>query len=200
LRAKHRPVQSWTCRLNYRMANIARPTDHLFSVRFAAASDALLLTQLGAHLFAQALGAVNRQQDLDAYLSAAFSVEREAESLADPKRAAWIAEDATRASIGYAILRRGTTADGVMAERPAEIQRIYTDQAWHGRGVGDALMRACVEQARAWRCDVLWLGVWEKNPRGIAFYEKQGFRRVGRQTFLLGSDVQHDFVMARTLA
>jgi ribosomal protein S18 acetylase RimI-like enzyme len=60
-------------------------------------------------------------------------------------------------------------------------------------------MRACVEQARAWHCDVLWLGVWEHNPRAIAFYEKQGFRKVGRHTFMVGSDVQYDDVMARPL-
>jgi ribosomal protein S18 acetylase RimI-like enzyme len=41
--------------------------------------------------------------------------------------------------------------------------------------------------------------VWEKNPRAIAFYEKKGFRKVGRQTFLLGKDVQHDLVMALSL-
>jgi ribosomal protein S18 acetylase RimI-like enzyme len=77
--------------------------------------------------------------------------------------------------------------------------RIYADREWHGRGVAAALMRACVAQARDWRCDVVWLGVWEDNPRAIAFYEKTGFRAVGRQTFLLGSDVQHDLVMSLPL-
>jgi diamine N-acetyltransferase len=60
-------------------------------------------------------------------------------------------------------------------------------------------MKACVEQARAWGCDALWLAVWERNPRAIAFYEKSGFRKVGRQTFLLGHDVQHDDVMEQSL-
>lgn len=181
------------------MTDTAQSTSPTFSVRPAVPADATLLARLGARLFEQTFGKANDPADMAAYLNAAFSVEHEADILTDPLRKAWIAEDAGRASIGYAVLRRGSTADGVVAARPAEVQRIYSEQAWHGRGVGDALMRACADQARAWHSDVLWLGVWEENPRAIAFYEKKGFRKVGRQTFLLGDDVQHDFVMALTL-
>jgi ribosomal protein S18 acetylase RimI-like enzyme len=60
-------------------------------------------------------------------------------------------------------------------------------------------MSACVDQARAWGCDVLWLAVWERNPRAIAFYEKSGFDQVGRTTFKLGNDLQFDHVMAKPL-
>jgi ribosomal protein S18 acetylase RimI-like enzyme len=61
------------------------------------------------------------------------------------------------------------------------------------------LMEAAISTAREWRADVLWLGVWERNDRAIAFYEKQGFRIVGAQDFMLGSDRQRDHVMARDL-
>lgn len=181
------------------MGNTAQSSDPIFSVRRAVPADAMLLARIGARLFEQTFGAANDREDMEAYLASAFSIEHETEILADPMRGAWIAEDAGRATIGYAVLRRGSTANGVLATKPAEVQRVYTDQAWHGRGVGDALVRACYDQARTWHCDMLWLGVWEKNPRAIAFYEKKGFRKVGRQTFLLGSDVQHDFVMALSL-
>jgi ribosomal protein S18 acetylase RimI-like enzyme len=60
-------------------------------------------------------------------------------------------------------------------------------------------MDACLQQARAWESELVWLGVWEVNARAIAFYQKHGFRSVGSQTFLLGRDVQNDLVMARRL-
>jgi len=44
---------------------------------------------------------------------------------------------------------------------------------------------------------VLWLDVWERNSRAIAFYRKWGFVKVGTQDFRLGEDVQHDLLMAR---
>lgn len=181
------------------MPESSQPSAPIFALRPAVLSDAFLLAHLGARLFEQAFGEANDPADVRAYVADAFSVEREKGILTDANRAVWIAEDAGRAAIGYAVLRRGSTGDGVRGVTPAEVQRIYSDRAWHGQGVGDALMRACLRQARAWHCDVIWLGVWSQNPRAIAFYEKNGFQSVGRQTFTLGNDVQEDLVMALTL-
>jgi RimJ/RimL family protein N-acetyltransferase len=44
---------------------------------------------------------------------------------------------------------------------------------------------------------VVWLGVWERNPRAIAFYKKFGFLEVGVHVFPLGFDPQRDIVMSR---
>jgi len=180
------------------MSDLPRP-DVAVTLRRATPSDAPALSTLAARLFEQTYEAANRPDDMRDYLAAAFSADAQRNELAHAERVVWIAEDATAAPIGYAALRRGSAASGVGGARPAEIERIYADRAWHGRGVGDTLMRACVEQARAWSCDVIWLGVWERNPRAIAFYGKNGFRVVGQQAFRLGRDVQNDIVMARGL-
>jgi len=170
------------------------------TVRIATEADATLLARLGARLFEQAFGAANDAADMAAYVAAAFSPEAIRGVLLDDDAITWIAEDPGHAAIGYAVLRRGSKGDGVTSERAAEVQRIYVERAWHGQGVGEVLMGACVDHATGvWHADVLWLGVWQENPRAIAFYQKSGFRTVGRQTFQLGSDVQHDFVMARQL-
>jgi ribosomal protein S18 acetylase RimI-like enzyme len=58
-------------------------------------------------------------------------------------------------------------------------------------------MNACIEEMSLHRSDVVWLGVWERNPRAIAFYRKFGFREVGTHVFPLGNDPQRDIVMAR---
>jgi ribosomal protein S18 acetylase RimI-like enzyme len=81
-----------------------------------------------------------------------------------------------------------------------ELSRFYVDRPWHGRGVAQALMTATVSEAAERGAPTLWLGVWEQNARGIAFYRKCGFAEVGTQTFVLGSDRQNDRVMALTLS
>ena len=40
----------------------------------------------------------------------------------------------------------------------------------------------------------VWLGVWERNPRAIAFYSKMGFTQVGNHAFYVGPDCQTDRV------
>jgi ribosomal protein S18 acetylase RimI-like enzyme len=175
-------------------------TRHLvLRVRTGTEDDAGTLAELAARLFEQTFGDANDPEDMRSYLASAFSVDKQRHELGDARRVVWIAEDPAGMPIGYAMLRRGSLAPGVTASEAAEIERIYADREWHGRSVGSALMQVCLAQAREWKCDVIWLGVWEKNPRAIAFYEKNGFRAVGRQTFLLGRDVQHDLVMSLRL-
>ena len=41
--------------------------------------------------------------------------------------------------------------------------------------------------------------MWERNERAQAFYRKHGFRKVGTQIFVVGSDPQTDHVMLREL-
>ena len=168
-------------------------------IRRATTEDAALLADLGARLFEQTFGAVNSPDDMQHYLARAFSAEVQRTEIADPDRAVFVGFDEGGTAVGYAIARRGSRANGIVSERPIEVQRIYVDRSLHGRGVGDALMNSCVGQAREWNGDVLWLGVWQENPRAIAFYKRSGFMVVGVQEFTLGRDLQHDFVMARPL-
>ena len=164
----------------------------------ATATDAALLASLGARLFEEAFGAANDPADVEAFLASSYSPAKQLAELGDPLRAAWIVESGGDA-VGYALMRRHATAASVSATDPAELQRIYVARSLHGVGVADLLMRACVDQARAWTADALWLGVWERNPRAIAFYSRWGFRRVGEQRFLVGSDSQLDHVMLLSL-
>jgi ribosomal protein S18 acetylase RimI-like enzyme len=169
------------------------------TIRRATIEDAALLADLGGRLFEQTFGAANTADDMREFLAATFTVDRQEAEIADPNRVLFVALDDGGAAVGYAMTRRGSRAAGVVGERPVEVQRIYVDRSLHGRGIGDALMNSCVDQARDWNGDVLWLGVWQENPRAIAFYTRSGFVVVGVQDFMVGRDLQHDFVMARPL-
>ena len=45
----------------------------------------------------------------------------------------------------------------------------------------------------------MWLGVWERNARALAFYRKAGFVEVGNHVFMVGSDPQTDLVLVSPL-
>jgi ribosomal protein S18 acetylase RimI-like enzyme len=171
----------------------------MFSVRRADTADASVLATLGKRLFREAFGSANTAEDMRFYLRSAFSTKRQARELAAPSTRAWLAEDDAQTAIGYAMLRQGPPETTPEVRNAVEIVRFYVDAAWHGRGVAAALMMACVDQAREWECDGLWLGVWDQNARAIAFYQKAGFRIAGTQPFQLGEDRQRDFIMVRPL-
>jgi ribosomal protein S18 acetylase RimI-like enzyme len=101
--------------------------------------------------------------------------------------------------VAYGQPRWASPPSCVAAAKPAEIQRLYVDTPWHGKGVANALMASLLDTAAAGGADVTWLGVWEKNPRAISFYAKSGFEVVGEHVFVLGTDPQRDLVLAKRL-
>ena len=98
---------------------------------------------------------------------------------------------------GYAQLRSGLAPTCVTGELPVELWRFYIAQAWHGRGVAQALMRRVESEAYRRGARTLWLGVWERNERAKAFYHKNGFSDVGSHVFMVGTDAQTDRILVR---
>lgn len=178
------------------------------TVRPATPDDAERLSAFARRTFDETFAADNTPADMAAYLDSAFTPALQAAELHDPRAAILVAEaaadaedDGAPAIAGYAHLVFGGDAPaGVAGPAPAELKRFYVDRTFHGRGAAAHLMDAAIATALARGARTLWLGVWERNARAIAFYERRGFADVGAQRFVLGSDVQTDRVMARAIA
>jgi ribosomal protein S18 acetylase RimI-like enzyme len=169
------------------------------TIRRGTVEDGGLLSDLGARTFAETFAADNTPEDLAAYIATSFNVERLTDELEDPASTFLIAEVDGRAA-GYAKLHDGEPEIGVEGAHPVELVRLYVSREWLGRGIGEQLMRACVGEAQQAGHETLWLGVWERNARAQAFYRKWNFRAVGEHMFQLGSDLQRDILMERTLS
>jgi len=169
-------------------------------IRQAAARDAQSLTELSSKTFWDAFAhhPKNAPNDLSHYMRQAFNIDQITAELADPKSIFLIAEIEEELA-GYAKILLDNIELGVMAEHPVELSRLYSHQKFLGKGVGQMLMDACFERAKEEGGDVMWLGVWEYNPRAQRFYRKNGFHEVGSHTFLLGSDPQTDLLMERAI-
>lgn len=172
----------------------------LIQIRQADVTDAKLLTDLSYTTFWDAFAhhPKNAPDDLAHYMRQAFNADQISVELADPNAIFLIAEVDGKPA-GYAKLILDSTEEGITAERPIELSRLYSHQEYIGKGVGQNLMDACFDLAKARRHDVMWLGVWEYNPRAQRFYEKNGFREVGKHTFQLGSDPQIDLLMQKEI-
>ena len=170
------------------------------SIRHAELGDAKLLTDLSYTTFWDAFAhhPKNAPDDLAHYMRQAFSLEQITAELAEPDSIFLIAEIDGKPA-GYAKLIIGSIEEGITAAKPIELARLYSHQEHLGKGVGQNLMDACFDLAQKGDHDVMWLGVWEYNPRAQRFYEKNGFRQVGRHTFQLGSDPQTDFLMQKEI-
>jgi ribosomal protein S18 acetylase RimI-like enzyme len=167
-------------------------------IRTGAATDATALAELAARTFRETFAADNRPEDMALHTAQAYGTSQQQRELIDPDIATLLVEVDGQLA-GYAQLRFGMAPTCVTGEAPVELWRFYIAQAWHGRGVAQALMRRVESEAYQSGRRTMWLGVWERNERAKAFYRKNGFTDVGSHVFRVGTDAQTDRILVQTL-
>ena len=157
-------------------------------------SIALLSRQAFYDTFAE----FNTEEDMELFMRDSFGIEKLAGEVGAPGNT-FLSAFMENELVGYAKLTLSETPS-LLGEAPSiEISRIYAAQKTIGLGVGKALMEACVRIAKEQDRKVIWLGVWEHNERAIGFYKKFGFEKFGEHDFVLGKDVQTDWLMKKML-
>jgi len=167
-------------------------------IRFATKQDAGLIADLSRQTFYDTFADRNTKENMDKFMSEQFKRENLMEEVAAAGNFFIIAE-ANNETIGYARMRENKNPDGLGDVAAIEIARIYSIQRAIGKGVGSALMKRCIEIAKDYDRRVIWLGVWEKNFKAINFYERWGFKKFAEHDFILGNDVQTDWLMKKNL-
>ena len=167
-------------------------------IRPAKSSDAASLAAIAERTFRETFAIDNSEENIDLHCARKFSAEIQGEEISDPQLTTLLA-DVGGELVGFAQLRLAHATACVKGDRPAELHRIYVSSAWHGRGVANDLMRAVYAAAARAGSDFIWLGVWERNLKAIAFYRKCGFSVVGDHPFMLGRDRQRDLILAAQL-
>ncbi len=166
-----------------------------------------MLAALGRRTFEEAFADQNTPENLAAYVSAAYTTEQFAKELRDENSIFYVARQ-NDSPVGYAKLRENSLPENSILENVQtpgllmpcmELQRIYVLRENIGTGTGKRLMEQCLQTARQHGCATLWLGVWERNEKAIAFYGKWGFTVFGSHIFHVGNDPQTDLLMRRAL-
>jgi ribosomal protein S18 acetylase RimI-like enzyme len=170
----------------------------LLTVRPATINDAGLIADMSRRTFYDTFAAVNTRADMDLFMNGPFNRQRLVAEVGKPGFYFFTAfEDGN--PVGYAKMSEGETPPGLDTPATIEIARIYAVKEAIGRGVGKALMQQCLDFAKARGKTAVWLGVWEKNEQAIAFYTHWGFERFGEHDFVLGNDVQKDWLMKKLI-
>jgi GNAT superfamily N-acetyltransferase len=170
------------------------------TIRKAAPEDAEAYSAFSRRLAVETFAAQNDPDDFATYLEQTFGPEIQEREIRSPDVTVLLGEmDGEIAAYSFVRLG-GRVPSFVTGAAPMEIARFYIDSAWHGRGIAQGMMLATAREAANQGAETLWLGVWERNPRAIAFYGKCGFERAGSHTFMVGSDAQTDHVLVAPVA
>ncbi|WP_434631187.1 GNAT family N-acetyltransferase [Chromobacterium sp. CV08] len=163
-------------------------------IRAARPDDAACLAALSIQVWLNTYAVDGVRQALADYVFDAFTPATLAALIADPSRRLLVVE-LDGHLLGYVQLKRDSPCDGF--DGPAlEMERLYLMEGHTGRGLGRRLTMA----ARQWAASLpgqprLWLTVWHRNERAIAFYRRMGMTVHGEWHFELEGARQLNYVM-----
>lgn len=166
------------------------------SLRFATRKDALLIADLSRQTFYDTFAAQNTPEDMHKFLEEQFTRGRLIMEVGARENTFLIAYVDGEVA-GYVKLRDGKRPPSLGKDPALEIARLYCCNHMIGKGVGKLMMQQSIDIARKMGKKLVWLGVWEKNQRAIDFYNKWGFTKFDETDFLLGNDLQRDWLMKR---
>ena len=172
------------------------------SLAKANAATATQLADLGRQTFQATFAATTAPADLAAYLAENFGSDIQLAELQNRENTFLLAHMQAEL-VGYGKLRDNSSLGLLEGQDPAgrlEVERLYVRDDWQGTGLGAALMRGILALGEQLHCSAVVLGVWEKNERARAFYQRFGFREIGQHEFRLGQDVQTDLILRKGMA
>jgi diamine N-acetyltransferase len=165
-------------------------------IRRAEEDDALALSLLAEATFRAAFAESTSPANMLLHCAAKYRQALQLAEIREPSRETWVAE-VGNGLVAFVQLRLDAASPVALGERPVEVQRFYVDASQHGTGLAHHLMAHVLARAEEAGAAELWLGVWERNLRALAFYRKWGFDVVGEHIFKLGEDPQRDLIMRR---
>jgi ribosomal protein S18 acetylase RimI-like enzyme len=170
----------------------------MIHIRQISIHDLPALQTIGRKTFVETFAASNSEENLARYLAEGFSNEKLSAELENKNSQFYFAETEGRV-LGYLKVNTGKAQSEQQNPDALEIERIYVLQEFHGKEVGQILYKKALSIAHDLNSPYIWLGVWEKNPRAIRFYERQGLVEFGEHIFQLGDDAQRDVLMKLVL-
>jgi len=173
-------------------------TDESIIIKIADKTEAELIAELSRQTFYDSFEMYNTKENMDKFMNGQFTKEA---LMAEVGAAGniFLLAYLTGEALGYARMRKTDNPPELGNVSAIEIARIYAVQKAIGKGVGKLLIERCIEIAKEKNEELIWLGVWEHNPRAIAFYIKWGFEKFGKHLFMLGDDPQTDLLMKKEL-
>jgi ribosomal protein S18 acetylase RimI-like enzyme len=168
----------------------------MITIRKVSPSDVDTLLALSRKTFYDAFEHLNNPDDFEAYTSKAFTREQLLSEIESPDCAFYFAV-IDNEPVGYIKLNYRDAQAEFQEPEAVELSRIYILASHQGKKIGNHLLDFAINKAIEDKMTYIWLGVWEHNHAAQRFYERNGFVKVGSHEFVVGKDVQTDYLMKK---
>jgi diamine N-acetyltransferase len=170
------------------------------SVIRAGVSHAAVIATIGKKSFRRAFEHLfNCHEELFEYLEHTYDPVKLAKSIRKENNVYLLAwQDGE--PVGFAKIKKHSLQEQIESGAQMELQKLYVLQEYHGIGAGTALLKEVKNLAKDDWPDYLWLDTHVSNEKAIRLYEKNGFKKIGRHFFTIGTQTFEFHVMGLPVA
>ncbi|WP_297836855.1 GNAT family N-acetyltransferase [Pseudomonas sp.] len=168
------------------------------SFRLATEEDALCIGALGTQVWLDTYATGGIRPSLAREVIKHFSLDGVASTLAKPDTALLLAERQDHL-VAFAQLRYDAE-HSVLPDRSAvELERLYVQEAFTGRGIGKRLLLEVETLVGPHGANTIWLNAWVGNRRALGFYTAQGYEDIGSDWYSFDGESHENRVFAKRL-
>jgi len=160
----------------------------------ANTDDLIALQKISIETFSSTYSNLNTKANMQLYVSESLSEMQLMAELVSSKTSFYLAYRENYL-IGYFKLNFPEKDLQPFGNISMEVERIYLEEKYQGKGYGKKLFESIIEIARSEKMNRIWLGVWSKNTNALEFYRKLGFVKFDKHLFTLGEDEQLDYLL-----
>ena len=160
--------------------------------------DLAQLAKLSINTYMETYSVLSTMETVQKHTDIAFTEEALLKELAHPYSEFYFAL-LDEEIAGYIKLNTDGAQTDEVAKDALEVERIYIQNQFQGRGVGRRLIEEAIHMACQKGKKRIWLGVWEKNEQALAFYKRMGFTRQGEHIFMFADEACTDYIMVKEL-
>ena len=160
----------------------------------ATITDLIQLKEISISTFTETYASLNTEENMALYINESLSKTRLSSELENVHSEFYLAY-LEFIIIGYLKVNFPLAHSEKIGNDSLEIERIYIQKSFQGKGYGSMLIQKAIEIAKSKNFNKIWLGVWSKNKKAIRFYENMGFTEFDQHIFKLGDDEQLDLLL-----
>ncbi len=154
------------------------------------------LLDLSRKTFLEKFYADNKPENIKEYMDRVYDADQIKKEIDDPFTEFYFMF-LNGALAGYLKINYGTAQSDINDYISLEIERLYIDAEFQGKGLGAKFLEKAEQRAGELGLKSIWLGVWEKNPDAIRFYNRHGYAQFGSHPVKVGDEMQTDFLLRK---
>ncbi|QHF05730.1 GNAT family N-acetyltransferase [Pseudomonas asturiensis] len=101
--------------------------------------------------------------------------------------------------VGFAQVAMNTGHNLIAHPNSSELQRLYVQERFTGRGVGYRLLEEAEKYAHLGGASLLWATVWAGNSRALSFYPRQGYEHLGSPAYTFQNETHENRLFGKAL-